>query len=74
MNFFVMLQHYQKLFIFGHRSNSWPSIHFRSIVALKSEKKKVSFQRFKLFLGSVANYAEGNLANIDKQEMDSANW
>jgi hypothetical protein len=63
--FFVMLEQYQKLFLYGYRYNSSPSMHFLKCCPFKSCEEKSSFRIFKFFLAAVAEYAERNLTYAD---------
>jgi hypothetical protein len=64
-NFFFMLEHYKKLFLFGFRSKSSPSLQFLKYCPFKSCEEKKFHSEYSKFLGAVSKYAEWNLSHAD---------
>ncbi len=58
-NFFFVLEHYKKLFLFGFKSIFWVT------VPLKAVKKSSFIPNIWNFLGTVSKYAEWNLPHAD---------
>jgi hypothetical protein len=56
--FFFMLGHYKKLFLFGFRSKSSPSLHFLKYCPFKSCEEKKFYSEYSKFFGAVSKYAE----------------
>ncbi len=64
-HFFAMLEQYQKLFLFGYRSNSSPSMHFLKYCPFKICEEKSFIPNIQMLLAVVAEYAEWKLTYAD---------
>jgi hypothetical protein len=60
-----MLEQYQKLFLFGYRSNSSLSMHFLKYCPFKSFEEKTLILNIQIFLAVVAEHAEWNWTYAD---------
>jgi hypothetical protein len=66
--FFFVLGHYKKLFLFGFRSKSSPSLHFLKYCPSKSCEEKKFHSEYLKFWGAVSKYAEWNLPHADNTQ------